>query len=272
MKGISATSEQCLLVDFVKCKKKEWLRVSSKVSDSLCLGSASSFWQEYQSVCAGGLTLPSPRPSKTNRAMPMTQPCTWTPRLPTIAHTLTDYGSLEPRLSLIRFCASVFEQCPSFTIVDVLQLHGVISAEALRQEVCLFHDTESNPWNVNCQHNPVCVSWCHGRWECLPITQSCEFDALIPRTCVNCKQLASAHLSRFLSVAHPPLFLSFSLAWVRINHNTYTDYGAKFTAPPSFHTKLPPTVQLVTVVSSGTFIYSNINCDIFWSIHSSVIF
>lgn len=85
MKCISDTSEQCLLVDMVKCKKKEWERVSSKVSVSLCLGSASSFWQEYQSVCAGGLTLPSPQPSKTNRAMPMTQPCTWTPRLPTIA-------------------------------------------------------------------------------------------------------------------------------------------------------------------------------------------
>lgn len=220
MKCISDTSEQCLLVDMVKCKKKEWERVSSKVSVSLCLGSASSFWQEYQSVCAGGLTLPSPRPSKTNRATPMTQPCTWTPRLPTIAQTLTDYGSLETtfihnnhlRPSLIHFCASVFEQWPSFTIVDVLQLHGVISAEALRQEVCLFHDTESNPWNDNCQHIPVCVSWCHGRWECLPITQSCEFDALIPQTCVNCKQLASAHLSRFLTVSHihPSFCLSLS--------------------------------------------------------------
>ncbi len=163
---------------------------------------------------------PPPDPLK------LTERCQWPsrapepPRLPTIAQTLTDYGSLETtfihnnhlRPSLIHFCASVFEQWPSFTIVDVLQLHGVISAEAHRQEVCLFLGTESNPWNDNCQHIPVCVSWCHGRWECLPITQSCEFDALIPRTCVNCKQLASAHLSRFLTVSHihPSLCLSLS--------------------------------------------------------------
>ncbi len=215
MKRIS--DEKCLLVDFVKCKKKAWERVSSKVSVSLCWALLQVFDRNISPSVQGVWPFP-PRPSKTNRATPMTQPCTWTPRQPTIAQTLTDYGSLkQPQAESHPLLCECIQAMPFLHNCRRVATAWCNSAEALRQEVCLFHDTESNPWNDNYQHNPVCVSWCHGRWECLPITQSCEFDALIPQTCVHCKTTLPVPTSLVFSQCHT--FTPLSVFLSRLGQN-----------------------------------------------------
>ncbi len=92
MKRIS--DEKCLLVDFVKCKKKEWESFQQGVCESV-FGLCFKFLTGISVRLCRGFDPSLPRPSKTNRATPMTQPCTWPPLQPTIAQTLTDYGSLK---------------------------------------------------------------------------------------------------------------------------------------------------------------------------------